>query len=179
MSDRFNRARLRLGFRVWLGELVMIAVAVLALSGCGASWSLNARHGIEVAAIATDVGDGILAHAIHEDCGPLVEHLEAGSDERRHVADLCLADHHFDAAAAAVAVADHALRAAQAAVDAAERAGSSAIWEAAAPQLTRAWCELDVALGAAGIHLPAAILVPLTALVPVAGTCRPPTTDAP
>lgn len=161
------------------GMTIAAAMLLVCLAGCGASWSSNARHSIEVAAVATDVGDGILAQRVRTECGPLVEHLEAGSEERVAAADDCLHEHHFDAAAHAVDVADHALRAAQAAVDAAERAGSTAIWDAAAPHLTVAVCELELALHAAGVRWPLEVEITLTALQAVAGTCRPPTTDSP
>lgn len=157
------------------GTATLVGLALLGLlSGCGASTWTVARTSIETGAVVVDVGDGALAAAIRADCGPLVEHLAPGSEERLHVRDLCLADHHFDDAITAVDVADHALRVAQATVDAAERAHDEHVWTAAAPCLGLAVHEVVAALSAAGVTLPPEVLVGLTAIEAFAGTCAAP-----
>lgn len=148
--------------------------ALLFLAGCGASWQTTARTAIEASAVLVDTGDSALAVAIKSDCAPLVEHMEPGSPERVHVADLCLNSHHYDDAIHAVAVADHSLRAAQAVVDGAERAHDAHLWTAAAPCLAVAVGDVVAALTAAGVTLPPAVMSAVTMLEAFAGTCPAP-----
>lgn len=154
-------------------------LVITLLTGCGGGWASTARTSIDVTARAVDVGDGELRTLVERDCAAAADVGAPHSDERNAAINACLHAHAYDAALDAVHVADHALRAAQAAVDAAEHAGSTAIWDAVAPELTRAWCALDVALAGAGVYVPREITMPLVALVAVPGTCRPPVTDHP
>lgn len=155
-----------------LGTALPLVMVALLVSGCGASAFTVARGGIEGSAVAVDVGDSALAAAIRADCGPLVEHLDPGSEERVHVADLCLHERHFDDAIHAIAAADHALRSAQAVVDAAERAGDAHLWTAAAPCLGLAVSEVVAALTRAGIVLPPEVLATLSAVEAFVGECH-------
>jgi hypothetical protein len=145
---------------------IAVVVVLSLVTGCGASWSTVARTSIDAAAVAVDAEDTALAAAIRRDC-------------QHDGLDACLDAHGYTKALKAVATADSALRAAQAAVDVAERAGASARWDAIAPRLTVAWCELEATLAGVGVYVPRELVVPLNALVAVAGTCRPPVTNTP